>query len=157
MKSVTRSRARVQERQQVASIHRAHENYKKAQKRAHKKGRELPPRDEYYHNYWGYPYMMYGPWVYPAYYTPGLYYGSDPASAPSGTGAEGACAKGTCGGGVAAGACAGTNAGGCGSACGGGSVCQILPFHLGHLVMDLSLIFTAVRCCWWWLWRRGRW
>lgn len=30
-------------------------NYEKAQKRAEKKGRELPPRDQYY-DHWGYSY-----------------------------------------------------------------------------------------------------
>lgn len=67
-----------------AQLARMEENYKKAQKRAEKKGRKLPPRDEYYY-YWGYPYMMYGPWVYPIYWTPTFYY-ADPGMAAAGTG-----------------------------------------------------------------------
>ncbi|RYP06041.1 hypothetical protein DL764_003404 [Monosporascus ibericus] len=110
------------------------ENYSKAQKRAQKKGRELPPLEEYRHNHWGYPYMMHGPWAYPIYITPELY-AFDPTHAAAGTGASGACVEGTCGGGAAAGACAGADAGGCASddgcgscggtsgSCGGGAVC----------------------------------
>ncbi|KAH8194952.1 hypothetical protein TruAng_010893 [Truncatella angustata] len=99
-------------------------NYKKAQKRAEKKGRKLPPRDEYYY-YWGYPYMMYGPWVYPIYWTPGFYY-YDPGMAAAGTGHAGACAAGTCGGAAGAGACAGAAAGSCGGSggCGAGGACS---------------------------------
>lgn len=87
-------------------------NYEKACKRAKKKGRTLPPRDEYY-NHWGYQYYMYSPFVYPLYFTPGLYYGWDPGFVNTGSGWA-ACAAGSCGGGVAAGACGG--AGGCGAA-----------------------------------------
>ncbi|KAI1871097.1 hypothetical protein JX265_006137 [Neoarthrinium moseri] len=107
----------------TAQVARLDENYKKAQKRAEKKGRKLPPRDEYYY-YWGYPYMMYGPWVYPIYYTPGYYY-CDPGVATAGTGTPGACAAGSCGGAVGSGACAGAAAGGCGGSggCGAGAAC----------------------------------
>ncbi|RYP89917.1 hypothetical protein DL770_003938 [Monosporascus sp. CRB-9-2] len=110
------------------------ENYRKAQKRAQKKGRELPPFEEYRHNHWGYPYMMYGPWAYPIYMTPELY-ACDPGHVVAGTGAAGACVGGTCGGSAAAGACAGADVGGCSSgggcgscggtsgSCGGGAVC----------------------------------
>ncbi|KAM3499984.1 hypothetical protein MY10362_006810 [Beauveria mimosiformis] len=103
------------------------DEYQKARKRADKRGRELPPKDEYY-NHWGYPYYAYGPWMYPTWFTNGMYYGADPCS----VGAGGACAAGTCGSGaVAAGACGGpggcsSGAGGCGAggcssgACGGG-------------------------------------
>ncbi|KAM3458239.1 hypothetical protein NHJ6243_007461 [Beauveria neobassiana] len=106
---------------------RIEEEYQKARKRAAKRGRELPPKDEYY-NQWGYPYYAYGPWMYPTWFTGGMYYGADPCS----VGAGGACAAGTCGSGaVAAGACGGpggcsSGAGGCGvggcssGACGGG-------------------------------------
>ncbi|KAJ6442492.1 dihydrodipicolinate synthetase [Purpureocillium lavendulum] len=52
-------------------------NYERAVKRAQKKGRELPPKEEYY-NHWGYNYYMYSPFMFPYYYTPGLYYGWDP-------------------------------------------------------------------------------
>ncbi len=49
------SRALVQ--QQIAALHRAKldENYAKACRRAEKKGRQLPPKEEYY-NHWGYSY-----------------------------------------------------------------------------------------------------
>lgn len=80
-------------------------NYEKACKRAKKKGRTLPPRDEYY-NHWGYQYYMYSPFVYPLYFTPGLYYGWDPGFVSTGSGWAN-CAAGSCGGGVAAGACGG--------------------------------------------------
>lgn len=99
-------------------------NYEKARRRAEKKGRKLPPRDEYY-DHWGYSYFMYSPFIYPMYFTPGIYYGWDPGYVSSG-GCEGwaSCAAGSCSGGVAAGACGG--AGGCGGAgagggCGGGA------------------------------------
>lgn len=81
-----------------AQLRRLEEGYKKAQKRAEKKGRTIPPRDEYY-THWGAPYLMYGPWIYPLYFSPGIYYAGDPCTVPSGSGAPGACARGTCGGG----------------------------------------------------------
>ncbi|OAQ95680.1 hypothetical protein LLEC1_06171, partial [Akanthomyces lecanii] len=104
------------------------EEYQKARKRAAKRGRDLPPKDEYY-NHWGYSYYAYGPWMYPIWFTGGMYYGADPCY----VGAGAACAAGTCGSAaVAAGACGGAGgcsngAGGCGAggcsngACGGGS------------------------------------
>ncbi|RYO82480.1 hypothetical protein DL766_006333 [Monosporascus sp. MC13-8B] len=110
------------------------ENYRKAQKRAQEKGRKLPPLEEYRHDHWGYPFVMYGPWAYPIYMTP-EFYACDPGRAVAGTGAAGACVGGTCGGGAAAGACTGADAGGwvsdggCGSyggtsgSCGGGAMC----------------------------------
>ncbi|KAG6369007.1 hypothetical protein INS49_003226 [Diaporthe citri] len=52
-------------------------NYEKARRRAEKKGRKLPPRDQYY-DHWGYSYFMYSPFIYPMYFTPGMYYGWDP-------------------------------------------------------------------------------
>lgn len=87
-------------------------NYEKARRRAEKKGRRLPPRDQYY-DHWGYSYYMYSPFIYPMYFTPGMYYGWDPGYVSSG-GCEGwaSCAGGTCSSGVSAGACGG--AGGCG-------------------------------------------
>ncbi|KAI1488442.1 hypothetical protein F5X96DRAFT_671707 [Biscogniauxia mediterranea] len=107
----------VHDRLQATRSARMDENYKKAQKRAQKKGRELPPKNDYYYYYWGYPYMMYGPWIYPPYFCP-VYYG-DPGTAVAGSGAVGACAAGTCGGAAASGACGGAATGGCGG-CGGG-------------------------------------
>ncbi|KAI1338720.1 hypothetical protein F5Y15DRAFT_424264 [Xylariaceae sp. FL0016] len=116
-------RQRVHDRLHRIHITRLDDTYAKAQKRAKKKGRELPPRDEYYNYYWGYPYMMYGPWVYPPFYAP-IYYG-DPGAAAAGSGSAGACATGTCSGGAGAGACGGPAAGGCGGSggCGGGAGC----------------------------------
>ncbi len=72
------------------------EAYKKACKRAQSKGRSIPPRDQYYYGAWGYPYMMYGPYM--AYgMMPGMYYAGDPCVMAQGTGIPGACAAGTCG------------------------------------------------------------
>ncbi|KAH7010993.1 hypothetical protein EDB80DRAFT_383537 [Ilyonectria destructans] len=105
---------------QAVQQRRLEENYEKACKRAEKKGRKLPPREQYY-EHWGYTYYMYGPWMYPLYLTPGMYYAWDPGYAASG---GGSCAAGTCGGGVAAGACGspgGCAGGGCGGGSGGGS------------------------------------
>ncbi|KAM0264104.1 hypothetical protein ACHAQJ_000849 [Trichoderma viride] len=55
---------------------------------------------------------LYGPFMYPIYFTPGLYYGWDPCYISSGQGAWANCAGGTCGNGnIAAGGCGGP--GGC--------------------------------------------
>ncbi|KAI2638591.1 hypothetical protein GGS21DRAFT_509045 [Xylaria nigripes] len=106
------------------------ENYEKARRRAKRKGRDLPPRDEYYYYYWGAPYLLYGPYVYPNYCVCPIYY--DATTVAAGSGYYGACAAGTCAGTVAAGACGGAVVGACGggsavgcgsasgSACGGG-------------------------------------
>lgn len=104
----------VHQRSHNAQVARLEENYKRAQRRAQKRGRQIPPRDEYY-LHWGYPYLMYGPWVYPVYYTTPIYPGCDPITTQAGTGYVGACAAGSCGGSLAAGACAGAFAGSCGS------------------------------------------
>ncbi|KAI1771974.1 hypothetical protein F4818DRAFT_454190 [Hypoxylon cercidicola] len=119
-------RSRDQAHRRMHALHQEHldKNYSKAQKRARKKGRELPPRDEYYYSYWGYPYMLYGPYVYPLYFTPACYPCGDPGAATSGQGAQGGCAAGACGQG--GGGCGGSGAcgGGGGGSCGGsGSVC----------------------------------
>ncbi|KAM7184757.1 Protein of unknown function (DUF1399) domain containing protein [Rhypophila sp. PSN 637] len=101
---------------QMAALHkkRVEEGYAKAQRRAEKKGRKIPPRDgkdgdgNQYYDHWGYPYYYYGPWMYAVWLTPGLYYGWAPGYvAGCGGGAWAACAAGSCGGGVAAGACGG--------------------------------------------------
>ncbi|RGP81218.1 hypothetical protein FLONG3_600, partial [Fusarium longipes] len=47
---------KVQNRMRAVQNRRLEENYRKACKRAEKKGRKLPPKDQYY-NHWGYPYM----------------------------------------------------------------------------------------------------
>lgn len=76
--------------------------YKKACKRAAAKGRPVPVRDQYLYGGFGYPYMMYGPYMaYPM--MGGYYYAGDPCMMATGAGMHGACAAGTCSGGVAAG------------------------------------------------------
>lgn len=95
--------------------------YTKAQRRAKAKGRTLPPKDEYYYGAWGYPYMMYGPYMSMG-MMGGVYYAGDPCAMPVGTGMPGNCAAGTCGAGVAAGGCGGPGGcGGIGQGGGGGS------------------------------------
>lgn len=138
-------------------------NYEKARRRAEKKGRKLPPRDEYY-DHWGYSYFMYSPFIYPMYFTPGMYYGWDPGYVSSG-GCDGwaSCAAGSCSGGVAAGACGG--AGGCGGA--GVSTalfpdlwfvlwCSIRFPCLSCLVLALTNLLTTGWWFHWWMWRRNR-
>lgn len=99
--------------------------YAKACKRAKAKGRPIPPRDEYYYGAWGYPYMMYGPYMAMPMYG-GVYYAGDPCSMPVGAGMAGSCAAGTCSGSVGAGGCGGPGGcggggGGCSSGAGGGA------------------------------------
>ncbi|KAK8064018.1 hypothetical protein PG996_008670 [Apiospora saccharicola] len=85
-------KAKILQRIHDAQLLRLEEGYKKAQKRAQKKGRDIPPRDQYYYA-WGYPYLMYGPFIVPVYYTPGMYYGgADPCQVSTGSGHTGACA-----------------------------------------------------------------
>ncbi|KAJ3561231.1 hypothetical protein NPX13_g9029 [Xylaria arbuscula] len=118
-------RAKISQRLHLAHQKRLDENYEKARKRAKKQGRELPPRDDYYYYYWGNPYLLYGPYVYPAYCVCPIYY--DTTTVHSGEGVYGACAAGTCGGTVAAGACGGTNVGACGG--NGGNIGVSLENH----------------------------
>ncbi|GKU07096.1 unnamed protein product [Fusarium langsethiae] len=100
---------KVQNRMRAVQNRRLEENYQKACKRAEKKGRKLPPKDQYY-DHWGHSYMMYGPYMAPAVvFVPIYAYGAAPA-----------CAGGSCGGGVAAGACGGGDGGGSGG-CAAGS------------------------------------
>ncbi|KAG9228913.1 hypothetical protein BJ875DRAFT_547388 [Amylocarpus encephaloides] len=105
--------------------------YEKAKTRAQAKGREIPPKDQYYYGAWGYPYMMYGPYMAVPMYG-GVYYAGDPGVMPIGAGMAGSCAAGTCSGGIGAGGCGGpggcgggggcgaSGMGGCGSGGGGG-------------------------------------
>jgi len=99
--------------------------YQKACRRAQKKGRKPPARDEYMYAYaWGFPLYMpyYAPYMGDPCVTTGMYAGN-PACMNLSVGAPGNCAAGTCGGGVAAGACAGAAggcAGGAAGGCGGG-------------------------------------
>lgn len=126
--------------------------YQKACKRARAKNRPVPTRDAYYNGPWGYPYMMYGPWMAYGYY-PGIYAYGNPYFMPIGVGMYGACAQGTCSGGVAAGGCGGP--GGCGT--GGGCVSI---FSLKRLRSCTTLTFlTGWRWHEWrmrWRWRRRR-
>ncbi|KAF7902962.1 hypothetical protein EAF00_002864 [Botryotinia globosa] len=71
--------------------------YDKARQRAEKKGRTIPPRDDYYYTTWGYPYMMYGPYMSSMYVGAPTYYAGDPCVMPVGVGMAGACAAGSCG------------------------------------------------------------
>ncbi len=81
--------------------------YAKAEKRAAKKGRKIPPREQYY-DHWGYPYVYYGAYVSPIWWAPGMYSYAGPGYIAScGSGTPGSCVAGTCGGGVAAGGCGG--------------------------------------------------
>lgn len=63
MQEVSWSKADIRRMSVLGMQRRIDDQYSKAQKRARKNGREIPPKEEYYHNYWGYPYLMYGPWV----------------------------------------------------------------------------------------------
>ena len=112
-------RALTLERMQMRRKMELEAAYEKACKRAEKKGRKPPPRDEYYYGPWGYPYLMYGPFMAVPMYG-GMYYAGDPCAMNVGAGSSGACAAGTCSGGVANGGCGGP--GGCGSGGGCGSV-----------------------------------
>ncbi|KAI9821079.1 MAG: hypothetical protein M1827_003813 [Pycnora praestabilis] len=99
-------------------------SYQQACRRAVKKGRKRPVRDEYYSSYaYGYPTYMpydYAPYMGDPCINGGMY-ASNPACMSTNPGAQGNCAAGTCGGTVAAGGCAGTaNGGGCAGGCGGG-------------------------------------
>ncbi|KAI9872060.1 MAG: hypothetical protein M1830_002108, partial [Pleopsidium flavum] len=104
-------------------------SYQRACRRARKKGRNPPARDEYMYAYaWGYPMYMpyYAPYMVDPCVTGGMY-AANPACMNVSVGAIGNCAAGTCGGGVAAGGCAGASggcaggaAGGCGGGAGGG-------------------------------------
>lgn len=105
------ARARIQQQIRLLSQKRLEDNYEKARKRAKRNGRDLPPRDESQYYYWGSPYFIYAPYVYPAYVVCPIYY--DTTTVPAGTGSYGACANGSCGATVAAGACGGAAAGSC--------------------------------------------
>lgn len=83
--------------------------YAKACARAKKKGRRPPEREQIFYDHWGYPYVYGAPYVYPLWWTSGLYPGWFPAHiATCAPGSWASCAEGTCGGGVAAGACGGS-------------------------------------------------
>lgn len=136
--------SRVTGYQQARQQRQLEVNYEKACKRAKKKGRTLPPRDEYY-DHWGYQYYMYSPFIYPLYFTPGLYYGWDPGFVSTGSGWA-SCAAGSCGAGVAAGQCGG--AGGCGA--NGVSLC--VAFRSRVISADFELVGWRFQL--WWCRRR---
>ncbi|ODQ71841.1 hypothetical protein LIPSTDRAFT_309963 [Lipomyces starkeyi NRRL Y-11557] len=109
-------------------------SYQKACRRAKKRGRDPPVRDDYMFGYyaWGYPLyypgLFYAPYMAPIAIT-GDMYPCNPSCMSATEGVAGNCCQGTCGAGVAAGgscggasgACAGGSAGGCGGGgCGGG-------------------------------------
>ncbi|KZF24514.1 hypothetical protein L228DRAFT_245470 [Xylona heveae TC161] len=97
--------------------------YEKACKRARKKGRKEPVRDDYYWA-WGYP--MFFPVYYPYMADPCISnqsYACNPACMALTPGVPGNCANGSCGGAAAAGSCGSFAMGGCGGAggaCAGG-------------------------------------
>ncbi|KAF4847989.1 hypothetical protein CGCSCA4_v005236 [Colletotrichum siamense] len=91
--------------------HRMDGAYERAAKRASKKGVKLPKPEEYY-NHWGSTYHRYGPNMYPAHLTAGIYVAADPGIMHAGTGSWAGCAQGLCGSNdIAAGGCGGP--GGC--------------------------------------------
>ncbi|KAL2195576.1 hypothetical protein P885DRAFT_40172 [Corynascus similis CBS 632.67] len=95
----------------------------RASRRAKRKGREPPSKKTVYYDHWGYPYAYTAPYLYPLWWTPGLYGAWYPGYVSlCGVGSYAACAAGTCGGTVAAGAC-GAPGVSCGSCGGGGGGC----------------------------------
>ncbi|CZS98839.1 related to large-conductance mechanosensitive channel [Rhynchosporium agropyri] len=121
-------------REAIVRIARKHhdreleEAYMKASKRAKAKGRPAPERSEYYQGAWGYPMLMYGPYMSVG-LLGGIYYAGDPCVGSFGAGSPGNCATGTCGSGVLpVGSSGGMDiayatggyGGGTGGACGGG-------------------------------------
>ncbi|EHK24078.1 uncharacterized protein TRIVIDRAFT_113758, partial [Trichoderma virens Gv29-8] len=113
----TADRRRVTARVRARQRQWLDQEYKKAAKRAEKKGREFPPKEDYF-TLWGAQYTINGPYPFHPWFTPALYYGWDPYTIHNGQGAWGNCAGGTCGnGGIAAGSCGGP--GGCNNGNGG--------------------------------------
>ncbi|KAL1296560.1 hypothetical protein AAFC00_000060 [Neodothiora populina] len=99
------------------------EHFRKSCRRADKKRRERPRREDfYYSDAWGYP--VYLPAMMPFYgmsYYNSCMYPANPGCIALGAGAAGNCCKGTCGGNIAAGgsACAAANFAACGGGDGG--------------------------------------
>ncbi|TDZ16366.1 hypothetical protein Cob_v010708 [Colletotrichum orbiculare MAFF 240422] len=75
---------------------RLDDSYERAYKRAAKKGKTLPPREEYY-SHWDSKYHLYGPCAYPAYLTTGIYINGDPGIMHAGADGWAGCAQGLCG------------------------------------------------------------
>ncbi|TEA13203.1 hypothetical protein C8034_v003071 [Colletotrichum sidae] len=105
---------------------RLDDSYERAYKRAAKKGKTLPPREEYY-CHWDSKYHLYGPCAYPAYLTTGIYINGDPGIMHAGADGWAGCAQGLCG----------TNdipGGGCG----GPGGCTSLDLSAAALSMSIS-------------------
>ncbi|PNP42296.1 hypothetical protein TGAMA5MH_05978 [Trichoderma gamsii] len=127
----TKDRKKVTARVRARQRQWLDQEYKKATKRAEKKGRTLPPKEDYFSR-WGTNYTVHGPYPFPPSFAPGIYYGWDPSVVPNGAAAWANCAAYTCGNGsIAAGSCGGPggcingNGGTCGASgagCGGGVV-----------------------------------
>lgn len=150
--SDVRDRVGEQARARLASLLDYH--YARACRRAARRGRTIPPRQDFFGDHWGYAYHTHAPWVYPAYLTPGLYYSWDPGMQERTAGGPGGCATATCGANwvrdgpgsgnfFCGGGCSGGGSGGegggegncgggggnCGGGGGGGGKC-LLCFHL---------------------------
>ncbi|KAK1973966.1 hypothetical protein LZ30DRAFT_741943 [Colletotrichum cereale] len=92
---------------------RLDDGYERAAKRAAKRGKKLPPKEEFY-SHWGKTYFQYAPVSSPAYFTKDIYVAGDPSVL---NGSWASCAQGVAGpNDIAAGGCGGpggcTNAGG---------------------------------------------
>ncbi|KAF6803226.1 alpha-ketoglutarate-dependent sulfonate dioxygenase [Colletotrichum sojae] len=108
--------------------------YDRASRRAAKKGKKLPSREEYY-AHWGSRYHMYGPCMYPAYLTAGIYQAGDPGIMHAGYPGWAACAQGLCG----------TNdisAGGCG----GPGGCTNLDLYLSACGAGMAMAYGGAGC-----------
>ncbi|KAK2000681.1 hypothetical protein LX36DRAFT_602640 [Colletotrichum falcatum] len=98
--------------QRAAWASRLDDGYERAVKRAAKRGKKLPPKEEFY-SHWGRTYFQYAPVSSPAYLTTGIYVAGDPGVL---NGSWASCAQGVSGpNDIAAGGCGGpggcTNAG----------------------------------------------
>ncbi|KAK1569831.1 uncharacterized protein LY79DRAFT_674384 [Colletotrichum navitas] len=94
--------------QRAAWASRLDDGYERAVKRAAKRGKKLPPKEEFY-NHWGKTYFQYAPVSSPAYFTKDIYVAGDPSVL---NGSWASCAQGVVGpNDIAAGGCGGP--GGC--------------------------------------------
>ncbi|KAK4249025.1 hypothetical protein C7999DRAFT_39873 [Corynascus novoguineensis] len=97
----------------------------RASRRAKRKGREPPSKETVYYDHWGYPYAYAAPYLYPLWWTPGLYGAWYPGYVSlCGVGSYAACAAGTCGGTVAAGACGAPGVSCCKACCATTDICS---------------------------------
>lgn len=109
--------------------------YDRASRRAAKKGKKLPSREEYY-AHWGNKYHMYGPCMYPAYLTVGIYQAGDPGIMHTGLPGWASCAQGLCG----------TNDIG-GGGCGGPGGCTNMDVSLFWIFVTL-FVLLLLSCLW---------